>query len=205
MKTWLMLSLFFAGTLQAHWLDGASWDNPDSRCAFLLGMGSARGALRGEAGMHGFWPSEKHAAETFMLVARLYAVDIGVRPERLATDEWKTEVAMALDERVAASAIRPEAIDAVAYLAGAYVRWGTSTGYRLSGTAYHIAERISSLNEFEVSLIHRPGYPGGTTIMVSDGGEDSDDFIKLMNAVAAAVRKEPRQSGHASSSDKGQP
>jgi hypothetical protein len=161
-------------------------------------MGSARGALSGGSGFEGLWPTEQHAAEIFFAVAKLYAQDIGIPSQKLTTDEWKAAVAKSLEakarERAAESGADIE--EAVAFVAGAYVRWGTPTGFRSSGdqTGYAIARRISSLNEFSVQLLHQPGYPGATTVTVSDGGETpKEEFFRLMHQVEQAVRKEPIQ------------
>jgi hypothetical protein len=173
----------------AHRIDAASWDSPECRKAFLTGMMSGDGRLVGDAGLEGFWASEGRVEELYLVVAKLYAKDIGIDPKRIASGAWKGQVAESLRTQ------KGDSVSA-AYVSGAYARWGTPTGFRLtgSGKAYEIARRISAMNEFTVQLVHRAGYPGGTTITVSDGGEaSSKEFFSLMHQIEMDVQKGQNQ------------
>jgi hypothetical protein len=190
MKSRLALLLAFSTLLTAHRIGAAPYDTPECRRAFLVGMSSGSGLIVGDAGLEGFWPTETRAAELYISVAKLYARDIGVDPKKFETGEWKILVAQSLRTK-------KEESPSVAFLAGAYARWGTPTGFRLSGSgkAYEIAKGISDLNEFTVQLVHQTGYPGGTTITVSDGEETPcAEFFALMRQVEEEVKREPNKS-----------
>jgi hypothetical protein len=155
-----------------------------------MGMIAGDGRLVGDAGLEGFWESEGRVEDLYLVVAKLYAKDLGIDTNRMASGEWKGQVADSLRTQ------KGEPVSA-AFVSGAYARWGTPTGFRLSGSgkAYEIAMRISAMNEYNVQLVHHAGYPGGTTITVSDGGEaSSTEFFNLMRQVAADVQKGQNQS-----------
>jgi hypothetical protein len=159
-----------------------------ARRDFLLGM-AGTGLVVGAGGLEGFWPTEQAAAILYESVAKRYARDIGVEASKLASGEWKSAVAASL---------RPsKEEDSMAYLAGAFARWGTSNGFSVAGSqkGYEVARRVSDLNRFDVQLVHQAGYPGRTVITVSDGGESqSAELFKILRGIAAEIGKEPNQS-----------
>lgn len=193
MKALFFIALFLPSLLRAdYYLSDVPYNNAECRRAFLLGMGSAQGALLGKDQFYGFWPHEEEAWKVFMAVAKLYAADIGVEPELRATDAWQAHVAVALARSLPPQiSPRLSRAESVAYMAGAYARWGTPAGLRLnSSEAYEIAQHISFLNDFNLELKHRSGVPGGYTLTITDGGGVSAaEFFKLMQKVKADVQK----------------
>ncbi|MEO5958152.1 MAG: hypothetical protein ABIR80_03475 [Opitutaceae bacterium] len=152
---------------------------------FLLGMNFDSGLVVGPGGSEGFWPTEAAVADLYERIAKLYARDIGVDPKMIATGQWKPVVAASLRTE--------KEVDPMVFLAGAYARWGTPTGFRVSGSTkgYAIARLVSDLNRFNVQLVHVAGYPGGTTVTVSDGGEsESREFFDLMKEIKIRITKE---------------
>lgn len=194
MKRLLFLLLFLPSLLRAdYYLSDVPYNNEACRRAFLLGMGNAQGSLLGKGGFYGFWDHEEEAWKVFIAVAKLYAVDIGVSPERLATDAWEADVAVALARKGSLGSLREIGGPEVpAYVAGAYARWGTPTGLRLnSSQAYQIAEYISFLNDFNLQLNHTAGYPGGYTITITEAGAkiSPKEFFATMQKIKADVQK----------------
>jgi hypothetical protein len=190
MKPYFLLVLLVAIPLRAEWiLEKGSWSTPRAHAAFLLGMGAGKATLR------------EGAADIFLAVAKLYAREIGVSPQKLTTKEWQADVAKALEAEERKDSLEFSAglntvVDAAritAFLAGAHIRWGTPTGFRSSGrmSGYPIAERITALGGYRVQLTSNPGYPGNTIITVSDDGGDepSEDFVQLMHRVETEVRQ----------------
>jgi hypothetical protein len=88
-------------------------------------MNVASGPIQGRGGLAGFRPTETEVAALYGSVVRLYARDLGFRPESLATDAGAA--------RVAESLRADGGDDSMAFLAGAFARYGTDTGFSIPG------------------------------------------------------------------------
>jgi hypothetical protein len=179
------------------WSETEPWNTMECRRNFLLGMTEHSSFLvPDETGFETFAPNEAAAAKIYRDVARVYAGDIGVDPSLLATSNgWKKSVAESLQQLKGSTGSGSVPKLGLAYLAGVYARRGTPTGFQFSGTnrGYEIAGMITTRGGptgVAVQLFMQPGFPGGSTITILDGGEvPSADFFTLMKWIAAGVQK----------------
>lgn len=187
-----------------QWSANEPWNTLENRRNFLVGMYVGSPFLvPDDSGFETFWPTETRAANVYRTVAKLYAADIGVKPEKLATEEWRGSVAESLrpfQGNTGAGDLKQE----LAWLAGVYARHGTPTGFRFSGRdrGYEIGKMMSRLGMFEVQLVTVSGYPGGSTLTIV-GNEENPvaGFFTLMSWIEAGVQKpavpttSPREAG----------
>jgi hypothetical protein len=178
-----------------YWLSSVTINSPDLRRAFLAGMSYDLDNAGGEM----FWPSEAKKAEVYDAVAKQYAKDIGASLDAKDSDRWRAPVAHQLHDYYAIEKLlngKDIGLSA-AFLAGAYVRWGTPTGYKVTGYSlgYRIAENISRLGDFDVQLVHHVGYPGGMTITITGSDETpTSAFFALMGKIVGSISSSPNQS-----------
>jgi hypothetical protein len=179
----------------AYWLHDFTLNTPDRRRAFLLGMTYELD----KALLEKFWPNEEKSAAQFDAVARLYAGDLGITVDGRPGNNWKFTVTRSLDSGVLNSKLFTEDnLEArVAFLAGAYARWGTETGFKITGhgKALAIVHHIAALNDFDVQLTLHAGYPGNSIVTVTGTKETpAPEFFTLMRQIAASIEVAPNGS-----------
>jgi len=179
----------------AYWLDGIAVNTPDLRRAFLLGMSEELDY----SGAEKFWPTEKFQSDLYDAVAKEYAADVGIVVANDKGKDWRSEVARSLDDQERNRKVfGTRNIEArVAFLSGAYARFGTPTGFKLTGyaKAFEIGLYICNLADYDIQIAQQSGYPGGTSITVLGAdGTPTAQFFNLMRRLEASARMVPNQS-----------
>ncbi|MDP3069233.1 MAG: hypothetical protein Q8N18_03045 [Opitutaceae bacterium] len=198
-KLILMLSLVIGLASDLSAFDPKSMK--DCRLAFLLGLGWGDGG-------NAVFGSKEHDRE-FERVARACAKDRGASDAELRGDAWREKVISALhaandpEKRIAASmndslkeafgADVWRRIDVVsAYVAGAYARHGTDSGFRMINQAKgtYLVLVIQLFASVRINLAINPGMPGNLIITLSGGGKDElADFFAEMRTIREVIER----------------
>jgi hypothetical protein len=140
----------------------------------------------------------------FDTVARLHAEDIGATVDELSSEKWRAKVQasieacrtrapidrqMSLGSVFGDAALRDPDVPA-AYLAGAYARYGTPTGFRLINQqkGLYLALLIRwGFSELAIDVAVRPGIPGNVTLTLFGETEALAGFRKEMEMIRVTL------------------